>query len=68
MLIARPHLPTIMPSRNGGEVANVAVLDDYQAVAASMADWSRLPAGSDVRSLRSTRRYAPRYASARTNS
>ena len=29
-------------------VVRVAVLDDYQRAAASMADWSSLPAGTDV--------------------
>jgi phosphoglycerate dehydrogenase-like enzyme len=29
-------------------MTNIAVLDDYQNVAATIADWSRLPAGTDV--------------------
>ena len=28
---------------------NIAILDDYQAVAGEMTDWSQLPAGSDLR-------------------
>jgi phosphoglycerate dehydrogenase-like enzyme len=28
---------------------NIAILDDYQAVAGEMTDWSELPAGSDLR-------------------
>ena len=32
-------------------MVKVALLDDYQDVARSMADWSRLPAGSEVRAF-----------------